>query len=46
MIALVVLVAAICRALNRNQRRQIRPTLNGIEDRDLQRLVKDLRALT
>ena len=46
MIALLVVVAAVCRALNRNQRRQIRPTLNGIEDRDLQRLVADLRALS
>ena len=46
MIALLILVAAICRALNRNQRRQIRPTLNGVEDRDLQRLVADLRALS
>ncbi|WP_432886445.1 hypothetical protein ACQPYH_03515 [Kribbella sp. CA-245084] len=46
MIALLVLVAAVCRALNRNQRKQIRPTVNGIEDRDLQRLVADLRALT
>ncbi|MER7245993.1 hypothetical protein [Kribbella sp. NPDC000426] len=46
MIALLVLVAAVCRALNRNQRRQIRTTVNGIEDRDLQRLVADLRALT
>jgi hypothetical protein len=46
MIGLLVLVAAVCRTLNRNQRRQIRPTLNGIEDRDLQRLVADLRALT
>jgi hypothetical protein len=47
MIALLVLVAAVCRALNRNQRRQIRPsTFNGVEDRDLQRLVADLRALT
>ncbi|WP_329005221.1 hypothetical protein OHA18_17765 [Kribbella sp. NBC_00709] len=46
MIALLVLVGAVCRALNRNQRRQIRPTVNGIEDRDLQRLVDDLRALT
>jgi len=46
MIALIVLVAAVCRALNRNQRQQIRTTVNGIEDRDLQRLVADLRALT
>ncbi|WP_371406697.1 hypothetical protein OHA10_14350 [Kribbella sp. NBC_00662] len=46
MIALLVLVAAVCRALNRNQRRQIRPALNGIEDRDLQRLVADLRAIS
>ncbi|MEV4266826.1 hypothetical protein [Kribbella sp. NPDC049584] len=46
MIALLVLVAAVCRALNRNQRRQIRPMLNGMEDRDLQRLVADLRALS
>ncbi|WUJ74509.1 hypothetical protein OG809_14850 [Kribbella soli] len=46
MIALLVLVAAVCRALNRNQHRQLRPTVNGIEDRDLQRLVADLRALT
>jgi hypothetical protein len=46
MIGLLVLVAAVCRALNRNHRRQIRPTLDGIDDRDLQRLVSDLRALT
>jgi hypothetical protein len=46
MIALLVIVAAVCRALNRNQRRQFRPTVNGIEDRDVQRLVADLRALT
>jgi|tagenome__1003787_1003787.scaffolds.fasta_scaffold16631682_2 hypothetical protein len=45
MIALLILVVLVCYALNRNQRRQIRPTTNGVPDRDLQRLVADLRAL-
>ncbi|HZX05527.1 hypothetical protein [Kribbella sp.] len=44
MIAFLILIAAICRALNRNQRRQLRPTVGGVTDRDLQRLVDDLRA--
>jgi hypothetical protein len=46
MIELIVLVALICWALNRNQRKQIRPTTGGVTDRDLERLVADLRALT
>ncbi|NIK54835.1 hypothetical protein [Kribbella shirazensis] len=45
MIELTVLVALICWALNRNQRKQIRPTPGGVTDRDLERLVADLRAL-
>ncbi|WP_350279361.1 hypothetical protein [Kribbella sp. HUAS MG21] len=46
MIELIVLVALVCWRLNRNQRRQIRPTVGGVTDRDLQRLVADLRALS
>ncbi|HEY3509956.1 hypothetical protein [Kribbella sp. NPDC051137] len=44
MIGFLILVAAICRALHRNQRRQLRPTVGGVTDRDLQRLADDLRA--
>ena len=44
MIAFLVLIAVICWALNRNRRRQIRPTTGGRTDRDLQRLVAELRA--
>ncbi|HEY3562644.1 MAG TPA: hypothetical protein VGL05_34495 [Kribbella sp.] len=44
MITLLALIAVVCRALNRNQHRQIRPTANGLTDRDLQRLIDDLRA--
>ena len=44
MIAFLVLIGMICWALNRNQRRQLRPTVGGITDRDLQRLIDDLRA--
>ncbi|WP_427886332.1 hypothetical protein ACQHIV_27135 [Kribbella sp. GL6] len=44
MIGFLILIAAVCRALNRNQRRQLRPTVGGVTDRDLQRLVDDLRA--
>ena len=44
MIAFLVLIALICRALNRNQRRQLRPAVGGITDRDLERLVAELRA--
>lgn len=44
MIAFLVLIGLICWALNRNRRRQIRPTIGGRTDRDLQRLVADLRA--
>lgn len=47
MITLLAFVVLICRALNRNQRRQIRTTsFNGVPDRDLQRLVADLRAIS
>lgn len=47
MITLLAFVVLICRALNRNQRRQLRTTsYNGIPDRDLERLVADLRALS
>lgn len=46
MIELLVLIAVVCWRLNRNQRKQIRPTVGGVTDRDLQRLVADLRALT
>ncbi|TQJ19567.1 hypothetical protein [Kribbella jejuensis] len=44
MIVLGILVAAICWGLNRNRRRQLRPTRGGPIDRDLQRLIDDLRA--
>jgi hypothetical protein len=44
MIAFVLLIAALCWALNRNHRRQLRPTDRGRTDRDLQRLIDDLRA--
>jgi len=44
MIAFVILIAAICGALNRNRRRQLRPTIGAPADRDLQRLIDDLRA--
>ncbi|WP_165547302.1 MULTISPECIES: hypothetical protein [Kribbella] len=44
MIAFLVLIAVICWALNRNQRREIRPTVGGVTDRDLERLVADLRS--
>ena len=47
MITLLAFVVLICRGLNRNQRRQIRTTSpNGVPDRDLERLVADLRALS
>ena len=46
MIALLVLIAVICWGLNRNHRRVIRTTTNGIPDRDLERLVADLRSLS
>jgi hypothetical protein len=46
MIAFLILVALICWALKRNQRKQIRPNANGIPDRDLERLVAELRSLT
>jgi hypothetical protein len=46
MITLLVLVVLICWGLNRNHRRQLRSTgWNGPPDRDLERLVADLRAL-
>ena len=46
MIALLALVVLICWGLSRNHRRQLRPTaFNGPPDRDLERLVADLRAL-
>jgi hypothetical protein len=44
MIAFLVLIGLICWALNRNRRRQLRPTIGGRTDRDLQRLIADLRA--
>ena len=44
MIVLGFLVVGICWGLNRNRRRQIRPTAGGLTDRDLQRLIDDLRA--
>ena len=47
MIALLVLVGLICRGLNRNHRRQFRPAaLNGPPDRDLERLIAELRAVS
>ena len=47
MITLLALVVLICRGLNRNQRRQLRPTSpNGVPDRDMERLIADLRALS
>jgi hypothetical protein len=45
MIAFLILVALICWALKRNHRKQIRPSAHGIPDRDLERLVAELRAL-
>ena len=44
MIAFLILVALTCWALNRNQRRQLQPTIRGITDRDVERLVAELRA--
>ena len=44
MIAFLALIALICWALNRNRRRQIRPITHGLPDRDLERLIADLRA--
>ncbi|MFF0266667.1 hypothetical protein [Kribbella sp. NPDC004536] len=44
MIAFLILIAVICGALNRNRRRQLRATVGAPVDRDLQRLVDDLRA--
>ena len=44
MIAFLALIALICWALNRNRRRQLRPMVGGITDRDLERLVAELRA--
>lgn len=47
MITLLALVVLVCGGLNRNQRRQLRPTSpNGVPDRDLERLIADLRALS
>lgn len=47
MITLLALVVLVCRGLNRNQRRQLRTTSpNGVPDRDLERLIADLRALS
>ena len=47
MITLLAFVVLICRGLSRNQRRQIRTTsYNGVPDRDLERLVADLRSLS
>ncbi|MET9269583.1 hypothetical protein [Kribbella sp. NPDC003557] len=43
MIALLVLIALVCWGLNRNQRRQLRPTVGGVTDRDLERLIAELR---
>jgi hypothetical protein len=45
MIGLIVLIAVVCWALSRNRRRQIRCVTYGIPDRDLERLVADLRSL-
>ena len=46
MIALTTLVVLICWGLNRNQHKQIRTiSPNGVPDRDLERLVADLRTL-
>jgi hypothetical protein len=46
MIAVSVLVVLICWALERNRRTQIRPPAYGVGDRDLERLVSDLRAIS
>ncbi|GAA2821200.1 hypothetical protein [Kribbella solani] len=46
MIGFLGLIAIVCWALNRNRRREIRLTTFGIPDRDLERLVADLRALS
>ncbi|HEY9339345.1 hypothetical protein [Kribbella sp. NPDC050459] len=43
MIAFLVLIALVCWGLNRNRRRQLRPTVGGVTDRDLERLVDELR---
>ena len=46
MIGLLVFVVLIWWGLSRNHRRQIRTrSWNGVPDRDLERLVDDLRAL-
>jgi hypothetical protein len=50
MIALLVLAAVVGWALERNHRRQIWPSTpgiarNAVPDRDLERVVSDLRAL-
>jgi hypothetical protein len=44
MIAFIVLIGLVCWALNRNRRRQLRPTVGVPVDRDLERLMADLRA--
>jgi hypothetical protein len=47
MITLLAFVVLICKGLGHNQRRQIRTTsYNGVPDRDLERLVSDLRAIS
>ncbi|GAA1589144.1 hypothetical protein GCM10009804_51630 [Kribbella hippodromi] len=46
MIGFLGLIAILCWALNRNRRRQLRPTTFGLPDRDLERLVADLRAIS
>ncbi|MEU8226973.1 hypothetical protein [Kribbella sp. NPDC048915] len=44
MIGFLVLIVLICIALNRNRRTQLRPSVDGIADRDLERLIDELRA--
>ena len=47
MITLLVLGVLVGWRLNRNQRRQLRlVSPNGVPDRDLERLVADLRAIS
>jgi hypothetical protein len=46
MIGLLTLIVLVCWLLNRNHRRQIRQAAHELPDRDLERLVADLRAMT
>ncbi|MEU4193104.1 hypothetical protein AB0E69_14490 [Kribbella sp. NPDC026611] len=46
MIGLLGLVTLVWWRLNRNQRKQLRGRTNGVPDRDLERLVAELRAIS